>query len=57
MPCRLFIKVDQPDFKFWLIKSDFGQRDRKAKPARTDAARINVENTTQSINAGLVGVP
>ncbi len=49
--------IDQPDLNFLWIKSEFGQRDRKAKSARTDAAGVNVENTTLSINAGLVGVP
>ncbi len=54
---RLFIKIGQPDFKFLSIKSDFGQRDWKAKPTRTDAAGVNVDNTMPSINAGLMGVP
>ena len=57
MELRLFIKIDQPNFKFLSIKSDFGHRDRKAKPPRTDAAGVNIKNTTLSINTGMVGVP
>jgi len=57
MELSLFIKIDQADLNFLSIKSEFGQRDRKAKSARTDAAGVNVENATLSINAGLVGVP
>jgi hypothetical protein len=54
MGAALFIKIDQPNFKFMSIERDFGQRDREAKPSRTDTARVNVQNATAPIDSGLM---